>query len=257
MFTLWLFAEKSASSWPRSNHVVLCPVKAMLHLSPSRPWSSELGALTTSVCRGGRSSDRTTAGGKVRLGSHTRGVNFCLRSCICSVKCILSPSLSVYKEDMEEKRLPHRAITNNLDRLNEELSLVPGKCSRNVFALLKKWKTLAKTPRSIIELAFQCSMSESRAWIHNHYGKLLCVKGFCDTLFFFLLVYLVAVGFICGMWDFRCSVGNSGCGLSCPASYEISVPQPEIESIFLWIGGYILNYLITREFPWDTPFPPP
>ena len=191
MFTLWLFTEKSASSWPRRNHVVLCPVKAMLHLSPSRPWPSEVGALTALVCRGGRSSDRTRAGGKVRLGSHIRGVNFCLRSCICSAKCTLSPSLSVYKEDMEEKRLPHRATTtNNLDKLNEELSLVPGKCSRNVFALLKKWKTLAKTPRSIIELAFQCSMSESRAWIHNHYGKLLCVKGFWDTFFFFFFTYL-------------------------------------------------------------------
>ena len=63
---------------------------------------------------------------------------------------MLSPSLSVYKEDMEEKRLPHRAtITNNLDKLNEELSLVPGKCSTNVFALLEKWKHLAKTPRSV------------------------------------------------------------------------------------------------------------
>ena len=51
---------------------------------------------------------------------------------------------------MEEKRLPHRAtITNNLDELNEEVSLVPGKCSRNVFALLGKWKHLAKTPRSV------------------------------------------------------------------------------------------------------------
>ena len=204
MFTLWLFAEKSASSWPRRNHVVLCPVKAMLHLSPSRPWPSEVGALTALVCRGGRSSDRTRAGGKVRLGSHIRGVNFCLRSCICSAKCKLSPSLSVYKEDMEEKRLPHRATTtNNLDKLNEELSLVPGKCSRNVFALLKKWKTLAKTPRSIIELAFQCSMSESRAWIHNHYGKLLCVKGFWDTFFFFfyLFIWLQWVSFAaCGIF---------------------------------------------------------
>lgn len=150
MFTLWLFTGKSASSWPRSNHVALCPVKAMLHLSPPSHDPQRWALSPHQVCRGGRSSERTTAGGRVRLGSHTCGVKFLLHSFVCSAKCMLSPSLSVYKEDMEEKRLPHRAtITNNLDKLNEELSLVPGKCSRNVFALLEKWKHLAKTPWSV------------------------------------------------------------------------------------------------------------
>ena len=122
-----------------------CFVSVHLDRGPQR-WALSLHE----VCRGGRSSERTTAGGKVRPGSHTHGVKFCLHTWICSVKGMLSPSLSVYEEDVKEKWLPHRAtITNNLDKLNEEVSLVPGKCSRNVFALLGKWKHLAKTPRSV------------------------------------------------------------------------------------------------------------
>lgn len=97
MFTLWLFTGKSASSWPRSNHVALCPVKAMLHLSPPSH-DPQRWALSPIRCAGGRAQrgPRLKAG-ELGLGVTPVGLSSSLHSFVCSAKCMLSQGLSVYK----------------------------------------------------------------------------------------------------------------------------------------------------------------